>query len=79
MASRTNTTRGIQIAQLDGRARYHLNNKSPHAETIAALLDIEAPVDVIREAADSARAHYLADPALRFQSGDVARLLDDLL
>lgn len=79
MASRTNVTPGIQIAQLDGRARYHLEHKSPHDVAIAALRDVGAPVDVIRAAAESARAAYLADPALRFQSGDVARLLDYLL
>ncbi|GAA4718323.1 hypothetical protein [Nocardioides conyzicola] len=66
MASRSNVTRGIQIAQLDGRARYHLNNKSTHADTMAALRDVSAAPDVIKQAADSARAAYLADPAFKF-------------
>lgn len=79
MASRTNVTPGIQIAQLDGRARYHLNHKTPHEETLDDLRAVGAPPEIIREAADSARAGYLADPALRFQDGDVARLLDCLL
>jgi hypothetical protein len=79
MAPRTNITPRIQIAQLDGRARYHLSHKSPHNVTIDDLRAVGAPPDVIRRAADSARAGYLPDPALRFQDGDVARLLDELL
>jgi hypothetical protein len=79
MASRTNITPGIQIDQLDGRARYHLQRKTPHAETLDDLRTIGAPPEIIRQVADSARAAYLADPAFRWQDGDVARLLDDLL
>jgi hypothetical protein len=67
------------VEQLDGRARYHLRHKSPYGVALAELRAVGAPSELIREVADSARARYLADPALRWQDGDVARLLDDLL
>ncbi|MBA2953444.1 hypothetical protein GON03_03900 [Nocardioides sp. MAH-18] len=79
MASRSNITPGIQLAQLDGRARYHLTNNTPREAALDDLRSIGAPPDQIREAADSARFRYLSDPRLRFQDGDVARLLEELL
>jgi hypothetical protein len=79
MATRTNLTPGVQVAQLDGRARYHLTHKTPHRETLDDLRAVCTDAEIIRQAAESARASYLADPALRFQDGDVARLLDELL
>ncbi len=78
MASRSNVTDGTLIAQLDGRARYHLQHKTPHAEALAALRDVGAPPEIVRQVADSARERYLAEPASHWQDGDVARLLDHL-
>jgi hypothetical protein len=79
MTSRSNVTEDVLVAQLDGRARYHLQHKSTHAAALDDLRSIGAPPEIIRQAADSARTAYLADPAFRWQEGDVARLLDDLL
>lgn len=66
MASRPNVSAGIQVAQLDGRARYHLEHKTPHDAAVADLRTIGAPPEIIREAADSARAAYTSDPVVHW-------------
>lgn len=79
MASRTNVSAGITIAQLDGRARYHLEHQSPRDVALAELRAIGATPDLIRQAAESARRAHASGPVANWQSGPVADLLDALL
>lgn len=80
MASRTNVSTGIITARLDGRARYLLEHKVSRDEALAALSEIGATPDQIRQASAAART-YFADkhPVQAQQARDVADLLDALL
>lgn len=80
MASRTNVSAGIMLAQLDGRARYQLERHTPRDEALAELREIGATPELIRQAADSVRTYY-ADkhPISAQQARDVADLLEELL
>lgn len=79
MASRSNIDAGIQIAQLDGRARYHLQQRTPRDVALSDLRAIGATPELIRQAVDSARRAHTAEPVANWQSGDVADLLDALV
>jgi hypothetical protein len=79
MASRSNVSAGIITAQLDGRARYLLQHKVPRDEALEQLREIGATPEMVRDAADRARAWHERDPVTGWQSGGVADLLEALL
>lgn len=80
MASRSNVSRGVTIAQLDGRARYLLTNHVPHDQALEQLREIGAPADAIREAADRTRRYFAGHhPIQEAQANTVADLLEKLL
>lgn len=80
MASRTNVSAGIVTAQLDGRARFLLENKVPRDQALDALRQIDATPEQIRAAANSARSYFADKHAVQAQQGrDVADLLEGLL
>jgi hypothetical protein len=73
MASRTNVSTGIVIAQLDGGARYLLQHKVPLDEALAELRKIGATPEQIRAAADASRSYYADKHPIQAQTARADR------